>query len=172
MYQEVVEQVKKIASASCKEIHVALPARIDSVLPDGRINAKPYGTMVVGEKRLEYPVIPAVPVAMYCNVEVSIGLPVISGMDCILLFCDNELEAWKAKQAASVSLVHDLRNAIAIPGISLHNPAMLQANSSSSVIVKNGNTEFEITKTGVQVRGNLHVDGKITSSSQICDRPE
>lgn len=172
MLQEVAEQVKKIANDSCKEIHVALPARIESILHDGRINAKPYGTMVVGEKRLEYPVIPAVPVFMYCGKEASVGLPVIPGMDCILLFCDNELEAWKAKQTASVSLVHDLRNAIAIPGISLSNPAMMQANSSGSIVVKNGSTEFEITKAGIWVRGNLYVDGKITSSSQICDRPE
>lgn len=167
MLQEFVEQVEKTARSVMEEIHTAIPGKITSFNSGtGQATIKPYGTFTTGAgKKMAYPSITGVPVIIpQCpSGNVQIAFPITSGMDCLVIVSEQELDAWLGGGESENDMRFDLTSAIAIPGLSNKGSTALQeACSSGNVVVSNGNTKLVVLKSGVEVTGNFNVKGNIS----------
>ncbi|MCD7826355.1 MAG: hypothetical protein LUH14_10410 [Clostridiaceae bacterium] len=167
MLQEFVEQVEKVARSVMEEMHTAIPGSITSFNQGtGLATVKPYGTYTTGAgKKMAYPVITGVPVIIpQCpSANVQIAFPIVTGMDCLVIVSEQELDAWLGGGESENDMRFDLTSAIAIPGLSgKSSTALKEACNTGSVVINNGTTKLLVSANGIEVTGNLNVKGNIS----------
>lgn len=97
------------------------------------------------------------------SANIQIAFPIIPGNDCLVIVSEQELDAWLGGGESENDMRFDLTSAIAIPGLSgKGSDALQEACNTGSVIVSNGSTKLSVSKSGVDISGNLNVDGNIS----------
>lgn len=167
MLQEFVDQVEKVARSVMEEMHTAIPGKITAFDPGtGKATVKPYGTFTTGAgKKMAYPSITGVPMLTpQCqSSNIQIAFPIITGNDCLVIVSEQELDAWLGGGESENDMRFDLTSAIAIPGLSSKgSDALQEACKTGSVIISNGSTKLSVSKNGVDITGNLKVNGNIS----------
>lgn len=76
---------------------------------------------------------------------------------------EQELDAWLGGGESENDMRFDLTSAIALPGLSNKgSSALKEACTTGNVIVSNGSTKLSVSKSGVEIIGNLDVKGNIS----------
>lgn len=110
-----------------------------------------------------YPQISGVPVKFICGADFSIQVPIKSGDDCIVLFCDTDLDNWvegKGSSPAFPADKHGLNGAIALVGITNLN-TRINDYITDGVRIKYKGSIIELKDSGIEIIGNLKVTGTI-----------
>lgn len=110
-----------------------------------------------------YPQISGVPVKFICGADFSIQIPIKSGDDCIVLFCDTDLDNWvegKGSSPAFPADKHGLNGAIALVGITNLN-TRINDYITDGVRIKYKGSIIELKDSGIEIIGNLKVTGTI-----------
>lgn len=117
----------------------------------------------------DYPLISGVPVSFICGANFSIQVPVEQGDDCIVLFCDGDLDNWvegKGYVPAFSQDRHGLNGAVALLGIK-NILTKVDNYITSGVRIKYKGSEIELNDNGITINGNVTVNGTIKSSGEI-----
>lgn len=124
---------------------VSLQPAIQAVLPDNSFKTLPQ--------------LLNVPVLELGGNGLSIKIPLKAGDTGIVIFCDRDITLFKQEKKntqPNTLRKHDLADGIFIP--------MRFGNAgSSNVLIQNddGSTQLEITSNGINVKGNITVDGDV-----------
>lgn len=116
-----------------------------------------------------YPTLANVPVSFICGAKFSIQVPVGEGDDCIVLFCDTDLDNWvdgKGAEPAFSQNIHGLNGAVALLGIK-NILTKIDNYITNGIRIKYKSGEIEIRDSGITINGNVTVNGTITSSGKI-----
>jgi len=116
-----------------------------------------------------YPQISGVPVSFIRGGDFSIQVPVKEGDDCIVLFCDTDLDNWvegKGSEPAFPNDKHGLNGAIALLGLT-NLKTKVSDYITDGVRVKYKGTILELKENGVFVDGNLSVSGDIVATGKV-----
>lgn len=138
------------------DLHTCMPGRIESYeYSTQRAQVKPLLKRALKSgAQIEYPVITGVPVLFPCTPSTGITFPVNIGDLVLLLFSEKSLDNWVFSGGVSdtdKARLHDLSDAIAIPGIisfnqsskASNNEDLEITNSSQKIVIKsNGNIEL------------------------------
>lgn len=117
----------------------------------------------------DYPLISGVPVSFICGANFSIQVPVEEGDDCIVLFCDGDLDNWvegKGYVPAFSQDRHGLNGAVALLGIK-NILTKVENYITSGVRIQYKGSEIELNDNGITIKGNVTIDGTITSSGKL-----
>lgn len=188
MMQEFAQQVEETARAVVDEIHTALPGTVISFNPgSGTAAVRPNGKYVTADgKQIAYPQITNVPVTFpFCQTAgVGIAFPVGKGDSCLIIISEVELDEWRTGAESEGSLRFDLTSAMCIPGLleggadivskaCQNNAVFVSAGGTEvmvaddSVRITSGETDMTVSEVGVAIRGDLKVDGNISSTGTI-----
>lgn len=116
-----------------------------------------------------YPLISGVPVSFISGANFSIQIPVEEGDDCIVLFCDGDLDNWVEGNGYIPAFSqdrHGLNGAVALLGIK-NILTKVENYITSGIRIKYKNTILEISDSGVYVDGNLSVTGDIVATGKM-----
>lgn len=116
-----------------------------------------------------YPTLANIPVSFICGANFSIQIPVEEGDDCIVLFCDTDLDNWvdgKGAEPAFSQNIHGLNGAVALLGIK-NILTKIDNYITNGIRVKYKDTILEVKEDGVFVDGNLSVTGDIVSTGKM-----
>lgn len=116
-----------------------------------------------------YPQISGVPVSFISGGDFSIQVPIKEGDDCIVLFCDTDLDNWvegKGSEPAFPNDKHGLNGAIALLGLT-NLKTKVSDYITDGVRVKYKGTILELKENGVFVDGNLSVSGDIIATGKV-----
>lgn len=116
-----------------------------------------------------YPLLSGVPVSFISGANFSIQVPIQEGDDCIVLFCDGDLDNWvdgKGYKPAFSQDIHGLNGAIALLGIK-NILTKIDNYITNGVRIKYKDTELEVGESGVSVKGDLSVSGDIVATGKI-----
>lgn len=108
-----------------------------------------------------------IPVLELGGNDLSIKFPLKKDDTGIVIFCDRDITLFKQEKKNTQPQTlrkHDLADGIFIP--------MKFGNSGSSNIVienSNGNTKLEVTSSGINIKGNVTIDGNITVADVKTD---
>lgn len=108
---------------------------------------------------VDLPLLLKVPVLELGGKGLSVKIPLQEGDTGIVIFCDRDITLFKQEKKntqPNTLRQHDLSDGIFIP--------MRFGNSGSSNISiesADGNTKLEITSSGINVKGNINVDGDV-----------
>ena len=185
MIQELSQQIEETARGVVDEIHTALPGTIISFDPgSGTAAVKPNGKyMTVDGKGIDYPQITDVPVIFPFSQTAGAGIafPVGKGDSCLLIVSEVELDEWRTGAESEGSLRVDLTSALCVPGLlksggktvskACRRNAVIAAAGNVEVMVSNagvtvtsGDTKMTLSDAGIAIRGDLKVDGNISST--------
>lgn len=117
----------------------------------------------------DYPLISGVPVSFICGANFSIQVPIEEGDDCIVLFCDGDLDNWvegKGYVPAFSQDRHGLNGAVALLGIK-NILTKIDNYITSGVRIQYKGSEIELNDNGIVINGNVTVNGTIKSSGEI-----
>lgn len=116
-----------------------------------------------------YPLLSGVPVSFISGANFSIQVPIQEGDDCIVLFCDGDLDNWvegKGYKPAFSQDMHGLNGAVALLGIK-NILTKIDNYITNGVRIKYKNSEIELSDSGIVINGNVTVNGTIKSSGEI-----
>lgn len=127
---------------------VSLQPAIQAVLPDNSFKTLPQ--------------LLNVPVLELGGNGLSIKIPLKAGDTGIVIFCDRDITLFKQEKKntqPNTLRKHDLSDGIFIP-------MRFGSSGSSNILIQSadGNTKFEITSSGINVKGNITVDGEIVAT--------
>ena len=150
-------------------LNVCLPAIVKSYsLSNNTVKIQPaIQTVIIDEGFIDMPLLLNVPVLELGGKGLSVKIPLQEGDTGIVIFCDRDISLFKQEKKntqPNTLRKHDLGDGIFIP--------MRFGNSGSSNIMiqsEDGNTQFEITSSGINVKGNIVVDGEITATDVKTD---
>ena len=118
-----------------------------------------------------YPQISDVPVHFISGANFSIQVPVEAGDDCIILFCDTDLDNWVQNGSGSPSFasdLHGLNGAVCLVGLK-NLTTKIDDYITNGVRIKYKGSEIELTDSGIVIKGNVTVQGTITSTDIKTD---
>lgn len=116
-----------------------------------------------------YPPISDVPVSFICGANFSIQVPIEQGDDCIVLFCDGDLDNWvngKGYVPAFSQDRHGLNGAVALVGIK-NILTKVENYITSGIRIQYKGSEIELNDSGITINGNVTVNGTIKSTGEI-----
>ena len=116
-----------------------------------------------------YPLISGVPVNFINGANFSIQVPVESGDDCIVLFCDTDLDNWvqgKGSYPGFSQDLHGLNGAVALVGLTNLNNKVSDYITDGVRIKYKGST-IELKDSGIIINGDVTVNGTIKASGEI-----
>ena len=114
-------------------------------------------------KKDGYPLISAVPVSFIFGGDFSIQVPIKEGDDCIVLFCDGDLDNWvegKGYVPAFSQDKHGLNGAVALVGLTNLN-TKINDYVTDGVRIKYKGSIIDLKDSGIEITGNLKVSGTI-----------
>lgn len=157
----LAELLRNAMQARASEIHVALPARVESYdAAKQTIDAKPLVKRVVesedGELAESLPVVPNVPVAFPRSGGFFVSFPIKKGDTVLLVFCERSIDEWRSRGAESEPQdlrMHDLSDAVAIPGVYADGDALADAHEDNMVLGEDGGTQIHIKPSS----GEIHL---------------
>lgn len=151
------------------ELNVCLPATVVSYnSADNTVDLQPAIQAVLKDNSfVSLPQIFDIPVLELGGAGLSIKIPLQAGDTGIVIFCDRDISLFKQEKKntqPNTLRKHDLSDGIFVP--------MRFGNSGSSNILiqsEDGNTQFEVTSSGINIKGNITVDGEITATDVKTD---
>ena len=169
MNQEYIQAMKDLVRSMSNEIHTALPGQIVSFDPATcTATVKPVMKYTKPDKStIDFPELPGVPVVFPqgAGLGVSIAFPVAAGDTCLIVFSEQSIDYWRYGQETGTDLRFDLSNAMCIPGLFTAGSAAVQkACAENAVVMVAGGVSLTVSGSGVSIKGNLSVDGKIVST--------
>lgn len=123
--------------------------------------------VLMNNKFVDMPQIFDIPVLELGGNDLSIKIPLKKDDTGIVIFCDRDITLFKQEKKNTQPQTlrkHDLSDGIFIP--------MKFGNSGSSNIViesSDGNTKLEVTSSGINIKGNVTIDGNITVADVKTD---
>lgn len=113
-----------------------------------------------------YPLISGVPVSFIFGGDFSIQVPVKEGDDCIILFCDGDLDNWvegKGYIPAFSQDKHGLNGAVALVGLTNLN-TKISDYITDGVRIKYKGSSIELKEEGIIINGNVTVNGEVKAN--------
>lgn len=110
-----------------------------------------------------YPQISDVPVHFISGANFSIQVPVETGDDCIVLFCDTDLDNWVQNGSGSpafASDLHGLNGAVCLVGLK-NLTTKINDYITDGVRIKYKGSIIDLKDSGIEITGNLKVSGTI-----------
>lgn len=110
-----------------------------------------------------YPKISSVPVSFIFGGNFSIQVPIKEGDDCIVLFCDTDLDNWvegKGGEPAFSEDLHGLNGAIALVGLTNLN-TKISDYITDGIRIKYKGSAIEVKEDGIKIKGNVTVEGDV-----------
>lgn len=170
MIQEFTQSVEDTIQARINEIHTAIPAEIVSFNAEKAVaTVKPLGKYKISDTILiDYPQISDVPVVIPVSASVGVAFPVKPGDSCLIIVSEVELDKWRTGSDSQGSIRYDLTSAIAIPGLLKKGNSLLsKACKSNAVVIGSGANNITVSATGIEINGNIKVNGKISATGTI-----
>lgn len=151
------------------KLNVCLPANVIKYnSSNNTVDIQPSIQVVLTDNKfMDMPQIFDVPVLELGGKGLSVKIPLQAGDTGIVIFCDRDISLFKQEKKntqPNTLRKHDLADGIFIP--------MKFGNSgSSNISIQNtdGSVKFEITSSGINVKGNIIVDGEITATDVKTD---
>lgn len=145
-------------------LNVCMPCNVISYNPeDNTADLQPAIQRVLQDNTFQdRSVLSNVPVLELGGNGLSIKIPLKEGDTGIVIFCDRDITLFKQEKSntqPNTLRKHDLSDGIFIP--------MRFGNTGSSNILiqsEDEATQFEITSSGINIKGNITVDGEITAT--------
>lgn len=112
-----------------------------------------------------YPQISGVPVSFISGGDFSIQVPIKSGDDCIVLFCDTDLDNWvegKGSEPAFPNDKHGLNGAIALLGLT-NLKTKVSDYITDGIRIKYKSSTIELKEDGIKIKGNVTVEGDVVA---------
>ena len=156
MLQEFNQNLKGFVQDKMRDIHTALPGRVDAFYPDRcEADVVPYGKFKKPDgTTMNYPKIAGVPVLFPQGAGQAIAIvwAIKPGDECLLLFAEQTLETWQANAESSTDLPFDLQNCIAIPGLyAKRNPLVREACDNDALIISSAGQKITLTTGAVTI---------------------
>lgn len=177
MLQELVQEIENTARSVTRDMHTALPGIIKAFdASKGTVSVLPVGKFTTADGfKIDYPLLTDVPIVFPFSKTANAGIafPITVGDDCIVIFSEIELDAWRSGSESTSQLHFDLSNGVCIPGLfAKNNSAMQKAVSRKGVVIASGGREVIVGSTieingNVKINGNLSVDGTIKASGEV-----
>lgn len=185
MMQEMAQEVENTAKAAIDGVHTALPGIVASFDPSRcTASVRPQGKMSTSDGGLvEYPTLTGVPVAFPCSESGDAGFafPVRAGDSCIVIISEVELDKWRTGADPKGHLKFDLTSAMCVPGLLKKGGGAVAdacskgaaacwcgesavSVSKDSVEASCGGCSIRVGPSGIDVKGDMRVDGTVTSS--------
>ena len=147
------------------ELNVCLPATVVSYnSADNTVDLQPAIQAVLKDNSfVSLPQIFDIPVLELGGKGLSIKIPLQAGDTGIVIFCDRDISLFKQEKKntqPNTLRKHDLSDGIFIP-MKFGNSG---ASNNISIESADGNTKLEITSSGINVKGNITVDGDVIAS--------
>lgn len=150
-------------------LNVCLPANVKSYNSDNNtVTLQPAIQAVLTDNTfLDMPQLFDVPVLELGGNDLSIKIPLKEGDTGIVIFCDRDITLFKQEKKntqPNTLRKHDLADGIFIP-------MRFGSSGSSNILIQsaNGATQLEVTSSGINVKGNITVDGEITATDVKTD---
>lgn len=151
------------------KLNVCLPANVIKYnSSNNTVDIQPSIQVVLTDNKfMDMPQIFDVPVLELGGKGLSVKIPLQAGDTGIVIFCDRDISLFKQEKKntqPNTLRKHDLADGIFIP--------MKFGNSgSSNISIQNtdGSVKFEITSSGINIKGNIVVDGEITATDVKTD---
>lgn len=162
--------LKMVKKSIFIELNVCLPATVLSYnSADNTVDLQPAIQAVLKDNSfVSLPQIFDVPVLELGGSGLSIKIPLQAGDTGIVIFCDRDITLFKQEKKntqPNTLRKHDLSDGIFIP-MRFGNSG---ASNNISIESADGNTKFEITSSGINVKGNITVDGEIIATDVKTD---
>lgn len=126
---------------------------------------------------IDYPILKQVPFVVLCGGNSHLTFPINVGDNCLLLFCDNEIDRWWETGESLPSVIdkhHDISDAFALIGVhsmvdliqGYSNYVRLQYSDVSGITIGN-----EITLQNMQVvaTGDVNAAGTVTGAQLVAE---
>lgn len=123
-------------------------------------------SVIIDEGFVNMPLLLNVPVLEIGGKNLSVKIPLQAGDTGIVIFCDRDITLFKQEKKntqPNTLRKHDLSDGIFIP-MRFGNAG---ATDNISIESADGNTKFEVTSSGITIKGNVTIDGTVTSSGDI-----
>lgn len=152
------------------DLHVCLPATVVSYdSATNTVDLQPaIQAVLLDNKFVTLPQIFDIPVLELGGKGLSVKIPLQAGDTGIVIFCDRDITLFKQEKKntqPNTLRKHDLSDGIFIP-MMFGNTG---ASSNISIESADGNTKFEIGAEGINIKGNITVDGEITATDVKTD---
>lgn len=162
--------LKMVKKSIFIELNVCLPATVVSYnSADNTVDLQPAIQSVLKDNSfVSLPQIFDVPVLELGGKGLSVKIPLQAGDTGIVIFCDRDITLFKQEKKntqPNTLRKHDLSDGIFIP-MKFGNSG---ASNNISIESADGNTKFEITSSGINVKGNITVDGEIIATDVKTD---
>lgn len=149
-------------------LNVCLPATVTKYnSSNNTVSLQPAIQVVLTDNTfLDMPQIFDIPVLELGGKGLSVKIPLQVGDTGIVIFCDRDITLFKQEKKntqPNTLRKHDLSDGIFIP-MKFGNSG---ASSNISIESSDGNTKFEVTSSGITIKGNVTIDGTVTSSGDI-----
>jgi len=169
MRQEFTQEIKDLVHDIMEEMHTALIGRVVAFDTDKcEVDVQPIGRIKTNSGYIDYPTLYRVPVFFMQGGGAAITYPVKNGDNCLLLFSEQTLEAWRNDTASTTDLKHDLNNAIALVGMSrIPSRSVKEATERDAVIIDRNGMKIIVNPSGVDIVGNVTVNGNLTVSGAL-----
>lgn len=171
---EIKDIIKDWIRTGTDQIHTALPARVVRYdAEQNKAQVQPVGYYKTKDGRnITFPIIHDVPVVFPMGVGGTAGMtfPVVGGDGCLVVFSESQMDDFLNEGYDSDDLrMHDMRDAICIPG--LYAPQVSSSRASqTSVNIFIGNTMITITDGHVDISGAyLTVSGDVIGGGISLD---
>lgn len=159
---EPEELLRAAVSYFLRDVHTAMPARIEEYFPDEqKVDVKPLiQRRVVGEDGQEFleelPIIPDVPVCFPRTANFFLTFPLVAGDLVLLVFAERSLDNWLAGTGEDTDpdefRMHDLSDAVAMPGLYPFSQAIVGVDTERmSMGHKDGGMAVNIAQDHVEV---------------------
>ena len=125
--------------------------------------------VLTNNKFLTMPQIFNIPVLELGGNDLSIKIPLKAGDTGIVIFCDRDITLFKQEKKntqPNTLRKHDLSDGIFIP-------MRFGSSGSSNILIQSadGATQLEVTSSGINIKGNLVVEGEITAKNNGLEIP-
>jgi hypothetical protein len=155
----ITELLQNALRSNNIDLHVSLPGKIvnyDSNTQKADIKPlikKKYTTEI--EKVVDVPIINEVPVffPQANGGKAFLHMPINTDDTGLIVFCDRSIDNWLSTNDRTKSFepddsrIHDLSDAVFFPGINPFTESF-DVSDNNNVILKNGSSEFQLTKDG------------------------
>lgn len=176
---DVLREVKKDIGVSYNSVNIGIIQAFNSDTQTATIriaikkilSEEPDGTKIYRE----HPLLLECPVMTMFGGDSFINLPINSGDNCIVLFCDRDIDEWMVSggvQAPNSKRVHDISDAIAIVGIRHYQNSIADFLANGIRISFAADSRIDLTEDAInsiaqlfthtgsmKITGDLSIDG-------------
>jgi hypothetical protein len=117
------------------------------------------------------PILADVPICFPSAGGFTLTLPIVSGDEVLIIFSSRCIDGWWSLGGIQVPMemrMHDLSDGFAIPGPRSLPNVIPNISTTTAQLRNNAGTVYvEVTNTGINLMGNLHIQGNIVASGEV-----